>query len=138
MTRVKVQSRISPDIYVALERLAKANDLTVSAVIEELLVQALREQESELAASFLMPKLEDMLNGLMKKHVDRLAKLMARAAIESTIAAKLTLEQYEMLDRRYTGDVKKQLRADAWQEAFGSLKRNTAEAEALLNLVGES
>lgn len=137
MTKVHRTIRLDSEIHTQIERIAKAQNLPFNVVLEELLLQALSEQESELAASFLIPKVQDTVQAAMQVHVDRLAKLLARTAVESTIGAHLTLLQFQMMDPRYTPEELRKLRNQTWEQAHLSLQRRNKDAEQVLALLDE-
>lgn len=139
MAKVQKTVKLDPEIDLQIRRIAQAQRLPYNAVLEELLVQALAEQESELAASFLIPKIQDAVNVAVRQQADRLGKLMARTAIESSIAAHLTLMQFQMMQpERYTPEVLANLRNNSWEQSFLNLKRKNKDAEQVLSLLSVS
>ncbi|MXV21661.1 hypothetical protein, partial [Deinococcus xianganensis] len=95
MRRPKVQSRVSQDVKLAIENLMEKTGLSESALVEELLVQALSEQDTELATTFLVPKLEAMMDKAMDQYFQRTSKLQARAALQATMNTQLLLAMYQ-------------------------------------------
>ncbi|PNY79280.1 hypothetical protein CVO96_20425 [Deinococcus koreensis] len=106
----------------AIDKLASANGLKRSAMVEELLVLALGQQETELASTFLMPRLEGILTGLFDRHLRDLRLVMVHAALESSIASRLTLFKYKE-DNGYDVHQLSSLRDQAYKAATRNLGR---------------
>lgn len=99
-------------------------------MIEELLVLALEQQETELASTFLMPRLEGILTGLFDRHLRDLRLVMVHAALESSIASRLALFKYKE-DNGYDVTQLSNLRNQAYKVAGKSLRRKGVRDEDL-------
>lgn len=130
MARVHVTARLEPAVVEQIEKLAKANDMTRSQMVEELLVLALGQQETELASTFLMPRLEGILTTLFDRHLGDLRLVMVHAAMESTIASRLALFKYRE-DNGYDVTQLSGLRDQAYKAAGKSLRRKGVKDEDL-------
>lgn len=130
MARVHVSTRIEPVLCDQIDKLAASNKITRSQMIEELLVLALGQQETELASTFLMPRLEGILTGLFDRHLRDLRLVMVHAAVESNIASRLTLFKYKE-DNGYDVGQLSGLRDQAYKTAVKSLRRKGVSDEDL-------
>ncbi|GEM49915.1 hypothetical protein [Deinococcus cellulosilyticus] len=122
MKKQHVGARVDPNVREKIEKIAQANKLSVSTVVEELLIRALDDQESELAATFLIPKMVTIVDQAMYKHFNRMANLMVRTAMESSISAQM-LQEIAQKDLGMSRDEVKGLRNEMWGRAASSLKR---------------
>ncbi|GHF60788.1 hypothetical protein GCM10017781_41310 [Deinococcus metalli] len=110
--------------------MAVSNGITRSQMVEELLVLALGQQETELASTFLMPRLEGILTGLFDRHLRDLRLVMVHAAVESNIASRLTLFKYKE-DNGYDVNQLSGLRDHAYKTAVKNLRRKGVREEDL-------
>ncbi|WP_281416418.1 ribbon-helix-helix protein, CopG family [Deinococcus aestuarii] len=130
MTRVHVGSRVEEAVAEQIDQMAKSNGISRSQMIEELLVLALGQQETELASTFLMPRLEGILTTLFDRHLGDLRLVMVHAALESTIASRLALFKYRE-DNGYDVAQLSGLRDQAYRAAGKSLRRKGVKDEDL-------
>lgn len=142
MAKIPKSVKLDPELVRQIEKVAESAGVSFNSVVEDLLVQGLAEQESEIAASFLVPKIEDVVNLAVTRQFDRLSKLLARTAIESSISARLVLMLYglgeEERKQGFTTEALRQLRQEAWAFAFQALKRGNREVmEVLAAVLGE-
>lgn len=61
MAKKTVTTRLDPVLVEQLDKIAQANKITRTQVIEELLLQSLEHQDEELASTFLLPRIESVL-----------------------------------------------------------------------------
>ncbi len=125
-----VGARVEPAVAEQIEKMAASNKVSKSQLVEELLVLALGQQETELASTFLLPRLEGILTGLFDRHLRELRLLMVHAALESSIASRLTLFKYKE-DNGYDMAQLSGLRDQAYRAAGKSLRRKGAKDEDL-------
>lgn len=125
-----LSARVDDTLAEQIDKLAASNGITRSRMIEELLVLALGQQETELASTFLMPRLEGILTNLFDRHLGDLRLLMVHAAVESTIASRLTLFKYKE-DNGYGMSQLSNLRDQAYKAAVKSLRRKGVGDEDL-------
>ena len=130
MGTVTLSARVDDTLAEQIDKLAASNGITRSRMIEELLVLALGQQETELASTFLMPRLEGILTNLFDRHLGDLRLLMVHAAVESTIASRLTLFKYKE-DNGYGMSQLSNLRDQAYKAAVKSLRRKGVGDEDL-------
>lgn len=130
MGTVTLSARVDDTLAEQVDRLAASNGISRSRMIEELLVLALGQQETELASTFLMPRLEGILTNLFDRHLGDLRLLMVHAAVESTIASRLTLFKYKE-DNGYGMSQLSNLRDQAYKAAVKSLRRKGVGDEDL-------
>ncbi|WP_221091370.1 hypothetical protein [Deinococcus aquaedulcis] len=133
MAKVRVQTRVGPDVKAALLEIMETTGLKESELIEELIIQGLSEQKSELATTFLMPKLDALVDAAMEKHVGRLAKLQARAALNASTNTQILLGLYGLLNPKADENTLRQVHQGARKLAYDSLMRQNKEVEALLS-----
>lgn len=142
MAKVPKSMKLDAELARQIEKLAGSAGVSFNSVVEDLLLQGISEQESEIAASFLIPKIEDVVNAALTRQFDRLGKLMARTAIESSISARLVLVLYSLgeEERRkgFSTQALRQLREEAWAYSFQALRRGNREVmEVLAAVLGE-
>ena len=77
-----------------------------------------------------MPRLEGILTNLFDRHLGDLRLLMVHAAVESTIASRLTLFKYKE-DNGYGMSQLSNLRDQAYKAAVKSLRRKGVGDEDL-------
>lgn len=125
-----LSARVDDTLAEQVDRLAASNGISRSRMIEELLVLALGQQETELASTFLMPRLEGILTGLFDRHLRDLRLVMVHAAVESNIASRLTLFKYKE-DNGYDVNQLSGLRDQAYKTAVKNLRRKGVKDEDL-------
>lgn len=125
-----LSTRVDDALAEQVDKLAASNRISRSRMIEELLVLALGQQETELASTFLMPRLEGILTTLFDRHLGDLRLVMVHAALESTIASRLTLFKYRE-DNGYDVTQLSGLRDQAYKAAGKSLRRKGVKDEDL-------
>ncbi|MVN87627.1 hypothetical protein GO986_12705 [Deinococcus sp. HMF7620] len=133
MANVQVQGRVGLDVKLNLVKLGEQTGLSKSALIEELLGQALSGQDSELATTFLIPKLEAMVEVAVGRHFEHLAKLQTRAAIDANTSVTLLMGLYQLLNPKADDAALHQIQQGARRMAYDSLTRRSTEVEALLS-----
>lgn len=137
MRRPKVQSRVSQDVKLAIEKLMEKTGLSESALVEELLVQALSEQDTELATTFLVPKLEAMMDKAMDQYFQRTSKLQARAALQATMNTQLLLAMYQVMHPKADESILRQVLQESRRIAHDSMTRRNKDVEAVLDALME-
>ena len=130
MAKQPVTARLEPVLIEQLDKIAEANKITRTQVIEELLLQSLEHQDEELASTFLLPRLEQILITLFDKHLWSLRSLMVLSATESTVASRLNLLKFAA-DNNYSGDQLNELRNQAYRQAVKRVKRRGVQDDEL-------
>lgn len=128
MARTYLATRVEPTVAEQIDKMAKANGITRSQMMEELLVLALGQQEAELSSTFLMPRLEGILSELFQRHLGDLRLLMMQSAIESSVASRLTLFKYRK-DNGYDDNQLASLRDQAYKSALRSVRQKGVEVQ---------
>lgn len=132
MSRQQVTIRLDAALVEQLDKIAKANRITRTDVIEELLVHQLAHQDEELASTFLLPRVEQVLIGLFDKHLWSLRTLLIQAAVESTVASRLGLLKFAA-DNGYTKDQLGELRNQAYRLAVNRVKKKGVTDEEVID-----
>lgn len=122
MAKQNVTVRLDPALIGQLDKMAKANSITRTDVIEELLMHQLEHQDEELASTFLLPRVEQVLIGLFDKHLWSLRTLLIQATVESTVSSRLGLLKFAA-DNGYTKDQLSELRNQAYRLAVNRVKK---------------
>lgn len=103
--------------------LARAQNLSVSRMMDELLEQALAEVDSELATTFLVPKLERVIADALERSLSDFRSLQARSAREAMIAADTSVNVLGRLLGFTPQDVAA-YREEMWQRSYLSLRHH--------------
>ena len=122
MTKQNVTVRLDPALVAQLDKVARANKITRTDVVEELLMHQLEHQDEELASTFLLPRVEKVLVELFDRHLWSLRTVMITSAVEATVSSRLNLLKYAA-DNGYSGDQLNQLRNDAYHRAVQRLRK---------------
>lgn len=131
MTTRQITVRLDTALIDQLDKVAAANKITRTAVVEEMLVQQLGHQDEELASTFLLPRVEQVLVELFDRHLWSLRALLIQATVEATVGSRLGLLKFAA-DNDYSKDQLKELRNQAYRLAVGRIrKKGVAEDEVL-------
>jgi Ribbon-helix-helix protein, copG family len=136
MAKQIITTRLEPVLVEQVDAMARSNGVSRTQMIEELLLIALEHQESELASSFLMPRLETLLAKLLDRHLWNLRPLMVHAAVESSVASRLIMYKFKQ-DNGLNSTQLYSLRDQAYQTAMKSLRRKGVELEPELDVPDE-
>ena len=131
MSRRPVTIRLDVALVAQLDKIAKANEITRTDVIEEMLMHQLEHQDEELASTFLLPRVEQVLVELFHKHLWSLRTLLVQATVESTVSSRLGLLKFAA-DNGYTKDQVSELRNQAYRMAVGRVKRKGVTDEEVM------
>lgn len=132
-SRQNVTVRLEPALVGQLDRMAKANKITRTAVIEELLLHSLEHQDEELASTFLLPRVEKVLVDLFDKHLWSLRTVLIQATVESTVGSRLSLLKFAA-DNGYSKDQLSELRNQAYRLAVARLRKKGVQDEEVSDL----
>lgn len=133
MTTQQVTIRLDSALVEQLDKIAKANKITRTSVIEELLMHQLEHQDEELASTFLLPRVEEVLIGLFDKHLWSLRTLLIQATVESTVSSRLGLLKFAA-DNGYTKDQLSELRNQAYRLAVNRVKKKGVSEEEVIDV----
>lgn len=125
--------RLEPALVAQLDKLAQANKITRTEVIEELLVHQLEHQDEELASTFLLPRVEQVLVQLFDQHLWSLRTLLIQATVESTVSSRLGLLKFAA-DNQYSKDQLSELRNQAYRLAVGRVKKKGVTEEEVMDV----
>ncbi|MBB5235973.1 hypothetical protein [Deinococcus budaensis] len=112
-----------------IKDLARSQDLSVARMIDELLEQALAEVDSELATTFLVPKLERVIQEALDKSLSDFRSLQARSAREAMIAADTSVNVLGRL-LGFTPDDVVAYREEMWRRSYQSLRHHLPQEGA--------
>lgn len=132
MAKQNVTVRLDPALIGQLDKMAKANNITRTDVIEELLMHQLEHQDEELASTFLLPRVEQVLIGLFDKHLWSLRTLLIQATVESTVASRLGLLKFAA-DNGYTKDQLSELRNQAYRLSVNRVRKKGVTDEEVID-----
>ncbi len=132
MSSQQVTIRLDSALVGQLDKIAQANKMTRTDVIEELLMHQLEHQDEELASTFLLPRVEQVLIGLFDKHLWSLRNLLIQATVESTVSSRLGLLKFAA-DNGYTKDQLGELRSQAYRLAVGRVKKKGVTEEEVID-----
>lgn len=128
--KVKVSLTLSSDLDVALRKIAKDQNISYSALVDEYLGFALLVKEEKLAAELLGPKLQTTIRKEVRSMADRMAFLLSRAALESTACKQLI---FQLLVKEFGADRAFMFRDKAWQVSVEELKKPLKALEEITN-----
>lgn len=128
-----VTVRLEPLLVQQLDKIAKANKITRTTVIEEMLVHQLEHQDEELASTFLLPRVEKVLVELFDRHLWSLRTVLIQGTLESTIAAHLGLVKFAA-DNGYGKDQLSELRNQAYKRAVTRLRKKGVQEDEVSDL----
>lgn len=106
-----------------LNELARKQRLSRSRLTEELIEQALSEVDSELATTFLIPKLERVIADALDRGLSSFRSLQARSAREAMIAADTSVNVLGRL-LSFTPEAVAAYREEMWQRSYVSLRHH--------------
>lgn len=131
--KVKVSLTLSSDINIALRQIAKDQNISYSSVVDEYLGFALLVEEEKLAVELLGPKIQTTIRKEVRSMADRMAFLLSRAALESTVCKQLV---FQLLVKEFGADRAFIFRDKAWQVSVEELKKPLKALEEITK--GES
>ncbi|CAM3306397.1 Ribbon-helix-helix protein CopG domain-containing protein [Deinococcus saxicola] len=132
MSSQQVTIRLDTALVGQLDKIAQANKITRTDVIEELLMHQLEHQDEELASTFLLPRVEQVLIGLFDKHLWSLRTLLIQATVESTVASRLGLLKFAA-DNGYTKDQLSELRNQTYRLSVNRVKKKGVTEEEMID-----
>lgn len=130
MAKKTVTTRLDPVLVEQLDKIAQANKITRTQVIEELLLQSLEHQDEELASTFLLPRIESVLVKLFDQHLWSLRNVMIHSAVEASVSSRLNLLKFAA-DNGYSGDQLNELRNQAYKQAVRRLRKRGVQEDEL-------
>ncbi len=128
--KTKVTTWITRDALRGLRDLAAAHQLTISRVAADVLERGLKERAETAGLGLLGPAVEGAVKREVGRMSDRLAHLIARAALESATARRLV---FQLLVRQLTTEEARRLNQAAWTGSVDSLRK---PAEGLREILG--
>ena len=132
-SRQPVTVRLEEALVAQLDKIAKANDISRTAVIEEMLLHQLEQQDEELASTFLLPRVEKVLVDLFDRHLWSLRTVLIQGTIEASVAAHLGLVKFAA-DNGYTKGQLSEQRKQAFRRATTRLKRKGVQDDEVSDL----
>jgi hypothetical protein len=132
--RQSVTVRLESALVDQLDKIAKANDnISRTAVVEELLLRALEHQDEELASTFLLPRVEKVLVELFDRHLWSLRTVLIQGTVEASVAAHLGLVKFAA-DNGYGKDQLSELRNQAYKRAVSRLRKKGVQEDEVSDL----
>ena len=128
--KTKVTTWITRDALRSLRDLAAAHQLTVSQVAADILEGGLKERAETAGLGLLGPAVEGVVKREVGRMSDRLARLIARTALESATGRRLV---FQVLARQLSTEEARRLNQAAWAGSVDSLRK---PSEGLREILG--
>lgn len=131
---VQVASWVKPPVKSELERIAKKENLSVSAVIAALLEEALRQKLHLQHAILLEPLIEKAIAQNMRQIATRLSWLLVRVAFDAgqTRGIVTNILGHQLGAKQ---DLLKEILADSAKSAKGNITRRTPQMTELMEAI---
>ena len=101
--------------------LAAIHNLSVSQVAAQYLKQALQEKADQVGGELVVPAVEAAVHREVASMSDRLARLLARTAIEAATSRRISYNC--LLKQGVTGQEARAINDEAWQRSVAALKK---------------
>jgi hypothetical protein len=134
-SKEKLTVWVNPEVSKAVRSMAAAQGVTVSQMSARLLELGSRDQVELAGLGVLVPALENAVERASARVGDRLARLMATAALESTASRR---EQYQILIEMFGAERAKRINEAAYKTSLDRLRTTSQGVRELLGLAAST
>ena len=127
MPKQPITTWLRPHIYKHLQDLAGAKGLTVSTLAAELLEQRLKQHAESAGTELVVPVVEATVRRELSFVAERLARLLARSALEAATSRRLLFNV--LIQEGLTPQQAKTMNDAAWTRSVESLKQPLAAVQ---------
>lgn len=127
--KIKVSITLSSDLNATLRQLAREQQTSYSAVVEEYVGFALLVKKEKSANELLGPQLQMTIKKEVRTMADRMSHYLSRAAFDASNCKQLV---FQLLVKEFGEERAFDFRDEAWQASVDDLKKPLASFEALL------